>query len=441
MSNLEQNSKHILELIDEIQAYESYKKNLFQILANLDYKHQKRLITDQQYSLLRQKYLKAKSFKENITNINSYILKLLNEIKQTNLSLFDQISIEPTQIKEIKPIQDLTIKPTIIKQIESLDVNINDIKKFVQKQKKKKEVVEKEKYTVYQSNNLAKISSKLLNKLSNHLTQKYPQFFKRLYNSINVSNIKILSKAYINIMLFFSVIMFILSFIISLFFFKGNIAFIIIKSFLLALILSIITFVIVYFYPESIIKSKQRKMKDELPFAIIHMAAIAGSGAQPINMFKLLLESNEYKALNSEFKKVLNYTNLFGYDFLTALKSVASTTPSYDFKELLNGIIASTETGGDIKTYLNDKGKEALNNYRLQRKKYVDSLAAYSDIYTGILIAAPLLFIVTLAIINVIGGKVGTFSVEALARIGTFVFIPFLNIAFLLFINIMQPHD
>ena len=44
------------------------------------------------------------------------------------------------------------------------------------------------------------------------------------------------------------------------------------------------------------------------------MAAVAGSGAQPIAMFNLVLSSEEYKGIRDEIKKIVNYVNLFGYD-------------------------------------------------------------------------------------------------------------------------------
>ena len=192
-------------------------------------------------------------------------------------------------------------------------------------------------------------------------------------------------------------------------------------------------------YPSTVVSSRRKKIKDDLPFMIIHMAAVAGSGAQPIVMFNLVLSSGEYKGIESEVKKIVNYVNLFGYDLSTALKTVAITTPLKEFSELLNGIVATIEGGGNLKSYLKEKVNDAMLTYKLERKKYVEMLSTYSDIYTGVLIAAPLLFMVTLAIINSLGGKIGGLTVQTLSVLGTYVVIPFLNVAFILFLNIVQP--
>ena len=211
------------------------------------------------------------------------------------------------------------------------------------------------------------------------------------------------------------------------------------KIFWIIFLVPLGTFLFMYFYPTLAAKNRERAIKNDLPFVIIHMAAVAGSGAQPIAMFNLVLDSEEYVGLKDEIKKIVNYVNLFGYDISTALKVVSATTPSDRFKSLLTGIISNIESGSDLKNYLDAKATEALNTYKLERKKYTSTLSTYSDIYTGVFIAAPLLFIVTLVIINILGGKIGGIDVGVLAAIGTYGFIPFLILMFLLFLNVIQP--
>ena len=144
------------------------------------------------------------------------------------------------------------------------------------------------------------------------------------------------------------------------------------------------------------------------------------------------------KATQKEIKKILNYINLFGYDLTTALKNVANTTASPELKELLYGMVSTIETGGDLRGYLKEKAEDALNLYRLDRKKQIEALATYSEVYTSLLIAAPLLLLVTLAIINSIGGNIGGFEVKTLAWIGVAVALPLINIGFMFFISMSQ---
>src|SRR3989338_4938601 len=242
---------------------------------------------------------------------------------------------------------------------------------------------------------------------------------------------ELLSRSYVSMMLLFTILALPLSFLFFLalnFAFKLNIGIIL----LIAFLCTIITALGFYFYPASLIGGKNSKIKLEFPFALVHMSAVAGSGAQPISIFELIAESEDYPELKKEIKKIINYINLFGYDLTTALKNVANTTASPELKELLYGMVSTIETGGDLRGYLKEKAEDALNLYRLDRKKQIEALATYSEVYTSLLIAAPLLLLVTLAIINSIGGNIGGFEVKTLAWIGVAVALPLISIGLLL---------
>src|SRR3989344_6577152 len=100
--------------------------------------------------------------------------------------------------------------------------------------------------------------------------------------------------------------------------------------------------------------------------------------------------------------------------------------------------IAIIETGGDLKDYLKEKAADTLNTYKLDRKKQVEALSTYSEVYTALLIASPLLLLITFAIINSIGGKIAGLPVTTAAWIGILVFLPMLNIGFMIFVSSSQ---
>jgi flagellar protein FlaJ len=306
----------------------------------------------------------------------------------------------------------------------------------------KEEIKEEIAYTVYKPTQYGTLSNLFVENLTFYLTKEYPKIFNDLALLLRLGDVKILSKTYISIMLFSSILAgfgFYFLFLVYTFASGGNILLGLIKGIPLSFLVLLVTPVVFYFYPYLSIGNRKKAIKNDLPFVIIHMAAISGSGASPSSIFNLILNSGEYKGLEGEIRKIVNYVNLFGYDLSTALKAVSMSTPSQDFKDLLTGIIASTESGGDLRAYLSGKSIDALNTYRLERKKYVESLATYSDMYTGILIAAPLLFMTTLAIINVIGGNIGSLSVKTISVFGTYFAIPLLNIVFIIFLAMIQP--
>jgi len=372
--------------------------------------------------------------------------KINNEDYKTKLSEFkDRFSAkEKNEIKKyldhLKKINDNIADLFKLKENikEGAGIENKKIKDFVKRLKKKK-IIDEKNYSTYTYNFLGKYSNLLFDEFSKGITVKYPNYFKPLYYNLRLANIRVFSNTYINLGFMISFVTFIFAFVAGLFLFKGFSALKFIQVTAFSLFALIITILIFYYYPKVIVDSRKREIKNDLPFAILHMAAVAGSGAKLIDIFSMLLQSGEYKALSGEIKRIMNYVHLFGYNLTTALKSIAQITPSPDFKELLNGMIGTIESGGDIKHYLKTKADDTMNTYRLERKKYVETLSTYSDIYTAILIAAPLLFIIVLVMISIIGSKIGNLDIGFIQKLGTFVIVPALNIGFIFFMNIVQP--
>ncbi len=322
--------------------------------------------------------------------------------------------------------------------IKELKISYEELEDFVKAQRAKRKgklrEVKTADFTLYQPNQIGAVANRFMKGKADRLIKKYPNLFKPLFDVFLKVDMSILSRSYVATILFFSA----LAFPVALAFFSlMNIAFGL--SFIIVLAVSffvaLITPVAFYFYPQSLIGDRRKLIKRDLPFALVHMSAVAGSGAAPISIFELLVESDEYPELKKEIKKILNYVNLFGYNLSNALRNLAATTPSEELKELLNGMISTVETGGDLKGYLKEKSDDALNTYRLERKQQVEALGTFSEVYTSILIAAPLLLIITLAIINSIGGGIGGISVKLLAYLGVGVALPLLNIGFMFFLN------
>lgn len=295
---------------------------------------------------------------------------------------------------------------------------------------------------IYNPSSIGYVANSTVSKISFFLLDKFPDFFKRLYLNLKLANIRMLSNTYINIMVFFSIISFILGFILSFInALSDGLPFLggLVNGLSTALISGIIAFALIYMYPSMKISDRRRSINANLTFAIDHMSAIAGSGIVPVKMFKLLSESKEYGEISVELEKVVEYMELFGYDLITALKSVSAVTPSDKLKEFFDGYISTIESGGNIEDYLKQKSDEAMTDYKVQRQSYTETISTYSDVYTGILIAAPLFFIATLSLVNMLGGSVGGLDVEKLIVFGTYVVIPFLNILFLIFLQLTQP--
>ncbi|MEM4337118.1 MAG: type II secretion system F family protein [Candidatus Woesearchaeota archaeon] len=306
----------------------------------------------------------------------------------------------------------------------------------------KKVLARREEIEVYKPSFIGSLANITIRKTSFYLIDNFPEFFRYLYNALRLANIRMLSNTYVNVMVFMSLFTIFAAFPIFMIFLSklGNPASIaILKSIILSIIAGLISFFAFYSYPYAKIRQRARDIKTNLPFAINHMAAVAASGVPPVKMFKLIAESKEYGEISIEIEKIVEYVELFGYDFLTALKSVSATTPSEPLKEFFEGVISNIESGSDLKIYMTEKSKEALLEYELERQKFTETISTYSDIYTGILIAAPLFFVAALSLVSILGGVIGGIPIDTLIIIGTYIVIPLLNIIFIIFLQLTQP--
>ena len=264
-----------------------------------------------------------------------------------------------------------------------------------------------------------------------------------LNDSLQKSDIGILYRTYVSLMLMTSMLVFIAAFGFSFgtaFLVLGEtVLYSVIGGFGVGMLSASVTFVLVYYYPVSKASSRQKSIKNNLPFAINHMSAIASSKVPPYVIFKLLAEFDEYGQVSREAQKIVRDVEVFGHDIITALKQAAERTPSTEFQEFLSGLISVEETGGDVVEFLDVQADQAMFDYKQKRKRYLDTLSTYADFYTAVLIAAPLFLVAVLTIMSMVGGEVFGMDIRDAMTLGIYGAIPLMNTAFIAFIHFTQP--
>jgi archaeal flagellar protein FlaJ len=202
-------------------------------------------------------------------------------------------------------------------------------------------------------------------------------------------------------------------------------------------VVPVATFLALYFYPGSEQKSIGKKIDQELPFAVIHMSAISGSGIAPSEIFKIIGMNKEYKYLRKEIRKVLNQINLYGYDLVTALNNASRSSPSEKLSDLFSGLSTSITSGADLSEFLEKRAGSLLLSYRLEREQYTKLVETFLDIYISIVIAAPMIFLLLVIMMMVSGIEVG-FSSAQISLLAVFG-IAILNVVFLVILQMKQP--
>jgi flagellar protein FlaJ len=275
-------------------------------------------------------------------------------------------------------------------------------------------------------------------KMFGNFVETYAEKFSFLKEALPKADIRIPFKTYLCKTFFFSFLSYVSAFFATLLAFQiveiGLLQKIVYAIFV-PLLVSIICFVILIFYPIQRVMARRKNIEVNLPFVLTHMGAIAESGLPPYVIFKLIGEFEEYGEVSKEMKKILRNIEVFGMDPLRAVKEAAKRCPSDSLKQVLLGIITTTESGGDIKQYLKTSGQQTLFEWRTKRERFLQQLSAYAEFYTGILIAAPLFIIALFSVMSMIQPTIAGYSILDLTKLSIYGVIPLINIGFLLFLR------
>jgi len=327
------------------------------------------------------------------------------------------------------------------KEKSYITINKEDKKKFLEKLKmsesgftrlKKDEKKKVAAVAIAKPSIFARYSNKYFLKYSEKIA---PQF-DSLEKDLKRSNMRFMLKTYLSMAMFSSVLAFIMGFLI----------------YGLLLVMSLSNFIHIwipfaaagsvmfafYTYPASEASSVKKKISQELPFVTIHMAAIAGSNIEPTKIFRIIANSKDYPTIGTEVRKIVSQIEIYGYDLVTSLKSVAGRTSSRELSELLSGLATNISGGGELKTYLEKKSENFLMDYKLERNKYADLAGTFMDVYISILIAAPLVLMMMFIVMNVAGLGMGGIGISTLLFFSV-AGIAVANVIFLIVLNIKQP--
>ncbi len=273
--------------------------------------------------------------------------------------------------------------------------------------------------------------------------EKAKDTFDPLAKHMRNANMGILVKTWISLSFMTALLVFIatlgIAYAIDYFFVIDPFHFFVLSASLCLLTVSVTLFLF-YIYPLQKESERKKSIENNLPFATIHMAAVASAGIPIDYMFSLLANFPEYGEISTDAKMIMRNIKTFGMNYVDALKDVEEKTPSPQFKSLLGGIISTVQSGGDLTTYLNSMAQKAVFEYKIKRERYIKTLSTYADLYTVLLVAAPLMMISILATMSIIGGKIMGLTIEELMSLITWVVLPILNTIFILFIHFTYPN-
>ena len=209
----------------------------------------------------------------------------------------------------------------------------------------------------------------------------------------------------------------------------------------LCLLMGVGVFGILYFAPSLLASSRRKKMDLELPFVASHMSILAAAAIPPTRMFKLMEDSRTTPEIASDSNEIVRDVEVLGKDVMTALEAERDRSPSNAFAELLEGLVATIRSGGDMKSYLLDATHTIMDLRRIAAKQMVESLASFAEIYMTLMIVFPLLVIVMFSVMALIGGGLGGLSVTTMMIFITYGVIPLCGMAIIVMLDSLFVAD
>jgi len=279
---------------------------------------------------------------------------------------------------------------------------------------------------------------KIALKLFGKLVSPYTEYFEGLKYSMRKARISISVQQYLSNIVFYSFVTFMVAAIVGTAFFSfvvPQLAY----SYTLGIIISFlaagIMFFVGFYYPAMLAKTLSSRIERSMPFATSYMATTASSGTNPINLFKMLsLRGGE---IGKEANRIYTNVTSLGMSLTSALQRAALRSPSPAFSDLLWGMISTITTGGDIESYLRNKSRTYMSQYRRMLNDYAKQITLYTEIYITLVIVGTLFFIVLISIISPLTG-VGALFMQTLL---VFFVIPLVSVGFIVLLKAISPTE
>jgi flagellar protein FlaJ len=179
-----------------------------------------------------------------------------------------------------------------------------------------------------------------------------------------------------------------------------------------------------YFLPNTKARSRARKLEAELPYAVGHMSVLATAGVTPERIFDVLAREPEGGVISDEARMIVRDMSAMGMDLGQAVEAEIKRSPSRGFADFLDGFRSASNTGSDLNAYLGRAASSMMLDKRLRAKAVGENVGVVSEIYTIILVVAPLLLLIMFSVMGAIVGSIAGLDIVTLMYLVAYLFVP-----------------
>lgn len=249
-------------------------------------------------------------------------------------------------------------------------------------------------------------------------------------------------EVYVSGMVFFSLIAGAVGLVVGIgisLFLQMQFEFSILLSITLSLSFAQLTFLIMLKYPNFNAEIRKGKIESELPYFTSYMSSLSTSTLTLKEIFQYVTKDELKFELVKDANFLLRSMEILGMDVLSALEDLRNRSPSDSYSELLDGLASTIRSGGSMKEFFLSATKTQMSEKKIMLRKKAASLGIITELYTILLIVAPLMGIIILSIMAIMSKSFAGIDIIILVALLTYLLVPIFGIILLLMIDSMVP--
>ncbi len=201
----------------------------------------------------------------------------------------------------------------------------------------------------------------------------------------------------------------------------------IISAFVTTLVMFFVLRYIILAYPRMYASHRRGQIEVIFPHVVNMMLGMAKGGIPVIEMFQIIADEISVTGeVGREFRVIVNRAKVFHENLTSAIRYVASTTPSQKFSDFLDDMISVIEGSGKLSEFLEFKSQHLMSEKEKYQELFLNSLGILAEVYVSALVVAPLF----LLIIFVVMGMMESYSMD-LMKLVIYIYMPVGGIMFI----------
>jgi flagellar protein FlaJ len=212
----------------------------------------------------------------------------------------------------------------------------------------------------------------------------------------------------------------------------------IIASLVLSFVVFAVSLLVWLLYPLERRRSFKSKLERQLAYSFGILGALSAAGIGVERLFERLATTESNPVLAELARRFLRNVKVFGLDTESALKEVASHSPSLQFSKMLESMAIAYRTSGSMHDLVAFESGRLFSEKKENLRKSVNDLAVMAELYITLVVVGPVIFIVMLTIFTILPSSTSSLpNPSGLINLLIFIGIPAISAVFVIILDSM----